>query len=302
MVKKGADAELLDAAIDALFKEGGLRLKVVGRELTSKNRQADAVVEIVDTGVRLSAEIKNWAAHGNIGAIINQVKNRSDSGRAGLLVADYINSQMADRLKLAEVQYVDRVGNAYINQRPVYIHIKGNKRAKVQLAQHKMKTGKAFQPTGLKVVFAFLNNHDLIKAPYRQIAAQAQVALGSVGWVMRDLVAQGFLSENRGQRERRLENVDLLLDKWVEAYPTKLRQKHAIGLFTADKTDWWKAVNPEQFGFQWGGEIAAAAYTHYLNPRDAVVYIGQKEVTKFLQVQRLRRPLVGERPGVKIEL
>src|SRR5690606_20860527 len=121
---------------------------------------------------------KKWAAHTNLGAVINQLQQLATPD-AAVLVADYINPSMAEQLKEAGVQYIDRVGNAYINQPPLYIYIKGNRpEAK---ANSKTKTGKAFQLARMKTVCAFLKDRKLINAPYREIAEQPQVALGTVG-------------------------------------------------------------------------------------------------------------------------
>ena len=289
--------DILDAAVGAIYREAGLRLNIVGREV----KCIDAIIQVTDNSVRLIAEVKKWAPQVNLGAVINHIKNVAEPG-CGLFVADYINPNMAERLKEAEIQFIDTAGNAYINQRPVYIYIKGNKQQQAIAVKEKVKTGKAFQPTGMKVVFAFLKNKKLINAPYREIADQAGVALGTVGWVIRDLIAQGLLLEGINKNKRELTDFNLLLEKWIEAYPHKLKAKQKIGTFTTDNTDWWKAINPEQFDAQWGGEIAAAKYTNYLNPKQGVVYIKKANMAKFLQKARLRKLEVHERPDIQIEL
>ncbi|RLA45827.1 MAG: hypothetical protein DRR42_18980 [Gammaproteobacteria bacterium] len=293
--------DILEAAIGAIYREAGLRLNIVGRDVKKGDKRIDAIIQVPDTGTKMVAEIKKWAAQANLGAVINQVKNLAEPDQ-GLFVADYINPNMGERLKEADIQFLDTVGNAYINQRPIYIYIKGNKPELNIGDRKKTKTGKAFQPTGMKVVFAFLRDNNLINAPYREIADQAQVALGTVGWVIRDLVAQGFLLEGTKKNQRKAADFDQLLNKWVEAYPHKLKEKYKLGTFTTDNPDWWKALHPEEFDALWGGEIAVAKYTHYLNPKDAVVYINKTNMAKFLQAARLRKPEPYERPEIKIEL
>ena len=82
--------------------------------------------KIQESGARLAVEIKRWAMQANVGAIINRIKLIAEPGQ-GLLVADYINPNLGERLKAADIQFLDTVGNAYINQQPIYIYIKGNK-------------------------------------------------------------------------------------------------------------------------------------------------------------------------------
>ena len=220
----------------------------------------------------------------------------------GLFVADYINPKMAKRLKEAGIQFIDTVGNAYINQKPFYIYIKGNKPKKGLITEQNLKTGKAFQPTGMKVIFTFLRNKALINAPYREIANQAQVALGTVGLVIHDLMAQGFILDGINKKQRELADFDLLLNKWVEEYPHRLKQKYKIDQFTTDDPYWWETIKPEQFDAMWGGEIAVAKYTDYLNPKHATVYINKKDMKDFLKAAQLRKPEAYERPNVQIEL
>jgi hypothetical protein len=293
--------DILEAAVGAIHREAGLRLDIIDRDVKQDGKYIDAIIQMPDNNVKLVAEVKKWAAQVNLGAVINQIKNIAEPG-CGLFVADYINPKMAERLKEAEIQFIDIAGNAYINQRPVYIYIKCNKPQQGAAAKENVKTGKAFQPTGMKVVFAFLVDRGLVNAPYREIADQAGVALGTVGWVIRDLIAQGFLLEGVNKNQRKLTDIDLLLDKWVEAYPHKLKEKQKIGVFTTDNADWWKDINPEPFYACWGGEIAAAKYTNYLNPTQGMVYIKKANMAKFLQKARLKKLEAHERAEIQVEL
>jgi hypothetical protein len=67
----------------------------------------------------------------------------------------------------------------------------------------------------LKVVFALLNNPEMVDWPYRQIAAVTDVALGTVDWIFKDLKEMGFLVEIGG-RKRKITNPLQLLKRWVE--------------------------------------------------------------------------------------
>ena len=187
--------DILDTAIGAIQREAGLHLEIVEYKIRKGDKRIDAVIQMPNNGLMLVAEIKKWAGQANLGATIHQVRNLAEPGQ-GLLVADYINPNMGERLKEGlYVQFLDTAGNAYINQPPAYIYIKGNKPQQAVAAKERVRTGKAFQPTGMKVVFAFLRDPELVNAPYREIAEQAAVALGTVGWVIRDLIAQGILLE-----------------------------------------------------------------------------------------------------------
>ena len=278
-----------------------MHLDVVRYHPEKDGRHIDAIIQMPNDGVKLAAEIKKWTAQANLGAVIHQIQNLGEPGQ-GLLIADYINPNMGERLKEAGIQFLDTAGNAYINQRPVYIYIKGNKLQQAVVAKERVKTGKAFQPTGMKVVFAFLRDRELINAPYREIADQAGVALGTVGWVIRDLIAQGILLEGVDKGQRKMADFDRLVDQWTEVYPYKLKRKYKLGAFTTKNPDWWKTIDPENFGALWGGEIAAAKYTNYLNPKHGVVYIHKANMADFLQAARLRKAELHQRPDIQIDL
>lgn len=301
MNRLATERDILNEAIGAIHREAGLRLDVVGYEVRQGDTEIDAIIRIPEADNQLVAEIKKWAPHVNLGAVIHQINHIAGPGQ-GMLLADYINPNMGERLKEAHIQFIDTAGNAYINQPPIYIYIKGNK-PKLNLVEGgRDKTGRAFQPTGMRVVFAFLRDRNLINAPYRHIAEQARVALGAVGWVIRDLVAQNFLLEGRKKNQREFANFDQLMDAWVDAYPHKLKAKHRIATFTTDVPGWWKAIDLKKIGALWGGEIAAARYTRYLNPKDAVIYIKKEHMAKFLKAARLRKIAQDEQAALRVDL
>jgi hypothetical protein len=204
-----------------------------------------------------------------------------------LLAADYVNPVMARKFKEKNIQFIDTAGNAFINLPPIYIYVTNNK--PVERRQIKEKAQRAFNPTGLKVIYAFLCDADLVNATYREIADAADTALGTVGWVVNDLKENGFLIE-RGANGRKLTNLKKLLERWVEQYPNKLRNKLHIGNYVAQDPWWWKEVDIKDCGGCWGGEVAAAKYTnHYLKPKIATVYIEPENIGHLFKRGRLKK-------------
>jgi hypothetical protein len=277
--------ELLNKVVEAIHREAGLRLTVKERELKIRDYEVDAIIEIGGYDQPFVAEIKKWAPQANLGALVNKVKNLPGDG---LLVADYVNPQMAEKLKEQEVQFIDAAGNAYINRPPLYVFVKGNREIKIVLPT---KDGgqRAFDRTGLKIIFAFLCNPKLVAEPYRAIADTADVALGTVGWVLNGLKAKGLVMDRGEKNGRRLVNYRKLLERWVEVYPEKLRPKQKVGEFIANNINWWKEINIEYYDAYWGGEIAAAKYTKYLKPEVATLYLPEEVEKKLFQVARLKK-------------
>lgn len=259
---------ILDKARDALHAATGLRVDI---EQLEPIERADAAGYLRNNGLDIPVliEIKTHPTKAVVGALAQQFKQFPTQG---LLVADYINPMMAERLKALEIWFVDTVGNAYINAPPVFVYIKGNR---PEPLPGKTPKTRAFQPTGLKVVYALLCHPDLVNAPYRDIARAADVALGTVGWVITDLKALGHLVE-MGKKGRRLKGLKKLFDRWVEAYPEQLRPKLLIGKFTTTEPAWWKTPTLQTFDAYLGGEIAAEYLTDYLTPETKTLYVRDK--------------------------
>ena len=112
--------ELIDQVILAFQEETGLLLRVHQVEADHPDRGVDAVLKLPNHGGEIYATVKKWAQHGNLGALANQVKQLPGEG---LLVADYVNPNMAEKLKDMQVQFMDAAGNAYINRLPLYNHL-----------------------------------------------------------------------------------------------------------------------------------------------------------------------------------
>ena len=278
------EAELLERAIDAFRAATGLQIEVEpqNEERYDRGRKIDALVRLrtPDIDQEFAVKLNRRVTNATLGAMTQPL---TGFPQQRMLVTHFVNPRMADRLKQMDLPFMDTAGNAYLNVPPVFIFIKGN-RPPEKLAKEPM-TG-AFQRAGLKVVFAFLCNPELVTAPYRNIATAADVALGTVVRVVTNLKELGFLVDV-GKRGRRLVNRKKLLDRWVTAYPEQLRPKLLIGRFGTTKTDWWKDAPLRDFKAYWGGEVAARRLTQYLKPEMITIYV--REPTAELQLTyRLR--------------
>jgi hypothetical protein len=156
----------------------------------------------------------------------------------------------------------------YLNEPPLLVYIKGQGPPK---ALRKARLTRAFQPTGLKVIFAFLCKPELTNLPYREIARAAAVALGTVGWIVTDLKDLGFWLDT-DKHGRGLTQKEKLLERWAAAYAEQLRPKLLIGRFAAPDVEWWKRARLRDFNAYWGGEVAAARLTDYLKPAFVTIY------------------------------
>ena len=288
---------MLDVAIAAVKRTAGIQLKA-NTEIIQGRKEVDAEITIEGyKKPRFAAEVKRWVQQANFGAIVNQIKQLPGKG---MLVADYVNPKMADRLRELDIPYIDTEGNVYINEKPIYVLVKAT-RGRRNEAVHTQGTmgtqtqGRAFNPTGLKVVYQFLKGERTLNAPYREIAAKADVALGAIGGVIDDLKQGGYLIET-GPKNRRLKRKRQLLDKWVDAYLERLRPKLVVGTFRTENQQWWKKVGEHitKFEAKWGGEVAAYEMTRYLTPQDVTIYLEAGDGANLFKDHRFQKDPDGD--------
>lgn len=300
------ETRLLQTALDEFKANTGLGLTLVEHE-TEKglHQRNDAILRLNGHKDEYLTEVKAWAQHQNTGAIANrliqQAKERTEEGRKvePLLVADYINQRMARDLRQAGVNYLDTAGNAYLNAPPTLILLEGKK----QKPHNRIKRpGRAFNVTGLKTIFALLTNPELLTSNYRTLANQADVALGTVGWVLKDLQDQGYIQTGLKDKKRKWRDKQALFRKWVEEYP-KLKRKYYLGDYATEQNNWWEKADIDGEAVFLGGEYAAAHYTKNLNPKLGTIYLATDKLNEFLNANRLRKvKLDDQQTGARVEI
>jgi hypothetical protein len=271
--------EILEQALDALEKETGLRAHIVEQNKLRGGKAVDAVIEF-DDGLIMVAEIKAWAGQAKVHTLINKTNANLEPR---LLVADYINPNMAKVLKENNVRFIDAMGNAYLNMKGKYVYVVGKKGK----PQRTPGVSRAFNAMGLKIIYALLTHEGLVNAVYRDIAMEAGVALGTVGWVMKDLKEAGYVYEDSDGR-RELDKHKMLITRWVDGYLEKLRPKQKIGEYLVQDECWWEKFDVKEVGGLFGGEIAAGKITGILRPRDVTIYIRKKDATELIRMQKMR--------------
>jgi hypothetical protein len=242
----------------------GLRFRVLKQEGDRRNR-SDATLGLRFGGreLRYLAEAKRGLRPATLGAVIHQLRAR---GGNPLLVTDHVTPPLADALRAQGIEFIDAAGNAFLNQPPLLVFVKGQRPA---VERPVLERGRAFQATGLQVLFALLERPELLARPYRVIAAAAGVAHGTVGWVMAELPGLGYVAQVGGRR--RLINGERLLDRWTEAFARTLRPKLLLGRYRGD-LDALQRTIPWPGGVLIGGELAAARLTRHLRPGTATFY------------------------------
>lgn len=229
--------------------------------------------------------VQAWAPQKNINALISQIKSVPEKT---VLFADFINPVMAEKLRQAAIAFVDCAGNLSIKNKPLNLSIKGKKPAQLR---SKRARGRAFNTAGLKLIFAIFNEPRFLHASYRDISNKVNIALGSVGPVIDDLHASGYILD---EGERRLVNKKRLFERWVDGYLEKLRPKQLLACYSSKHhqqgKNWWQTAEPDKFQGLWGGEVVIAKSTPFMQPEAISLYFSsdekQKEFADFYHLQK----------------
>jgi len=268
-----AKQNLLDTVL-ARLRTLGVQGEIVEREpnMGRGHARPDALVRLKrgNDDVLVTVEVKRGLRPGTMGATLFQLQRM---GETAMVMADYVTPQLAEQLKANKIAFADAAGNAYIEQPNWLIWVKGEKPTEGAYAAE--QKGRAFQASGLRVLFALLCQPTLINENYRAIAKAAGVAHGTVGWVMAELPGLGFVAEIAGKR--RLLQPERLLQQWVEAYARKLRPKLLLGRYQADGKEWQATIDPLKYEAVWGGETAAAKMTNMLRPEITTLYVRKRD-------------------------
>lgn len=262
------EQRLLDTAVEAA-RGLGVVVEIVQREPQLGRARADALVRVKHGGqeVLYAVEVRRALQPATLGAALQQLERL---GQQAMLVTDYVTPALADELKARHIAFLDTAGNAYFEQGPLLVWVKGQRLAAKPAT---VTAGRAFQPTGLQVLFTLLCNPQAVNRPYRELADMAGVAHGTVGWVIPDLQQQGFVHDLNGKRgTRRLFQHERLVNQWTDAYARVLRPRTLLGRYYVQTLDGWEDWPLAEHGASWGGEPAGALLTDYLRPGELTIY------------------------------
>ncbi|GHV21986.1 hypothetical protein FACS189428_3310 [Clostridia bacterium] len=246
---------------------------IVEKALQNLNKQIlpDSVIVVEKKVVRVKEIdfeylIKSNITNANANIVLKELIE-TKSKKPLLLIAEFIYPSIMESFANQGFNVIDSAGNCIINTPAFFLKVKGQKNSPAK--ESKIR---AFQETGLKLIFFFLQNRENVNLPYRTISEQTKISLGSIKKVIEDLTAHNFILVT--EHGRFLKNRKHLLDRWITAYNQTLKPKLLLNSFSflnAEKRNTWKdLVLPENMF--WGGEAAANLIDHYLYPGTFEIY------------------------------
>lgn len=112
---------------------------------------------------------------------------------AGVIVAGYITPQIKIQLKENKINWLDAAGNCFIHVKELFFFIEAQKVTPLR----EKKDGKLWTATGLKYLWAVLQEPALLKKNFRTQAETAKVALGRIGDFIKALKEEGWLARDK---------------------------------------------------------------------------------------------------------
>lgn len=276
------ERQILEAAVEKINAIAEVNVETGEAEAGSETGHVDAVLWLKHDGNRYKyvAEIKRGVIRSTAHFVARQLAKYETAGTP-LLVTDFVTESVGEILRATNTQYMDAAGNAYIHAGGLYLLIEGKKR-NVLLGE---KTGTdPFGWAGLKVVFVLLCAPDMRNATYRDIARAADVALGTVGGVIKGLEQRGWLM-NVGAVVKLREKQEIM-KQWVAGYIDKLRPKLLLGRYETKET--LDAEMAKKEAALLGGETAAEELNKFLKPGIHTMYI-EGDQKDFVIKHRLRK-------------
>lgn len=292
------DRTLLDQALDAFRQQTGLhaQLQQLEPHVTAPPEpdlgQPDALIKIEGAGPQriFAVEIKRTGA--DRFEAINQIRLFWPEERRPplVLVAPYITSALAEKCKEIGLFFLDTVGNMYLKQGGLHLYVTGKRKPAELQPREETRLNNA---AGLKLMFAFLCQPELLNRTYRDAAHFGRVALGTVGQVVKELETKRLVTTlGTAQQKKKFVDPARLIQDWVAFYPANLRPKQNPRRFRATEIGWAKQIDLARFGGYWGAEMAAQKLTDYLTPETLTIYTRQNP-TKLIAEQHMRADVNG---------
>lgn len=197
------------------------------------------------------------------------------------------------KLKMNNVNYLDSAGNAFINLPSLFIYVEGQKNYPVAIKTKRQ----LFSKTSIKVIFHFLAQPQLIEQPYRTIAQQLNVSLGTITNTIHQLQEQSFLLKNKKTKWQWYRRKSLL-EEWITAYQQKLKPDLLLGNYrfvNKELPSNWVTISLPKNSW-WGEEAAGKLETDYLRPGILTIYT-EKEALDLMKSLHL---LPDETGNIKI--
>lgn len=273
MILSMYENELITTALQTLKQDIPIEWKWIPTPNNQDFRKNDYIEfflrnQTIEYQIEVKKELKNHQLHALI-PIHGYNRNM-------LLIVEKLYPNVKKELRANHINYLEGNGNVYLENEQIFIFIDHRKTLKAL----KETGNRAFTKTGLKVVFHFLLNPEIINLPQREIAEITNVALGNIPQVINGLRETNFLLK-KNKNEYLINDYRALLTKWISEYDQTLKPSIFKQRFVLMNTNQnWQQIELLTDKTVWGGEPAGDILTNHLRPEELTLYT--KENTKEL--------------------
>ena len=218
--------------------------------------------EVFDFNVEIKNELR--------GHLLPKIYELARNYQPFILIVYRLYPELKKQLREHNVAYLEANGNFYFKDKNKWFWIDANTTLKVEQDNR----NRAFTKTGLRVLFEFLNNSQLINQTYRQIAEYAGTSVGNITHIINGLKQENLILPI-DKNTYKVKDYQNLLIKWAEAYQYNLKPQLKIGTFRFLKeNDFnnWQQIDLQKDKTLWGGEPAGDLLTNYLRPAELTLY------------------------------
>jgi len=202
-----------------------------------------------------------------------------------LLLTPYLTEHLARKCVDLGIPFLDGAGNAYLTGPGLRILQVGEHPKPDLMTARVPRPFRPYSSKGLQVIFTLLSAPALTNAPYRELAKAAGVARGTVGIVLKDLLAAGLVADL--PEGRVLIHFQRLVEAWVANYPQKLQPHLGLRKFRMAIPQDWRSVDFASLGALLSGEAGGDRLTANLQPLGARIYT-REPFGKIAAALRLR--------------
>ncbi|BAZ17244.1 hypothetical protein NIES4071_91220 [Calothrix sp. NIES-4071] len=190
-----------------------------------------------------------------------------------ILITRYLSDTTIEQLLNENIEFIDSLGNIYIDSSAAYIFVRGKHRLNVKPLSHKQIT-----PISFKIIYSLLKNPEILTLPLQELADNTGTTLSSITNTLENLYKLGYIMRQpRGGY--RIANYIKLFERWEIGYVETLRPKLLIETFTYTKENKFSEFAENIINLASanniliGGELGAALTTSYLLPQSATLHV-----------------------------
>lgn len=255
---------IIDRAVDNLLTTAQIKGNWEQKGLPTLDGMLSLIFtnEVSTYNVEIKGELRNQA--------LPQIYLHNEEFKPFMLVANRISSAIKKQLQINNVAYLEANGNFYLKEGNKMFWIDAHEPLKIENDNR----NRAFTKTGLKVLFAFLENPTFINQSYRQISKQTGTSIGNITNIIQGLKQENFILLIN-KNTLKLNNVESLITKWVDGFTKNLKTTLSVGTFRFLKEHdllAWRDLALETTKTVWGGEPAGELLTNYLHPAEFTLY------------------------------